>query len=49
MAGSLTPADYADLFDALMARGEVREAVHRASAGQICGPREARECRARIW
>ena len=27
--GALTPADYADLFDALLARGEVREAVPR--------------------
>ncbi len=44
--GVLTSTDYADLFDALMARGEVREAVTAHPLVKILGPREARECRA---
>jgi double-strand break repair protein AddB len=44
--GVLGPADYADLVDALLARGEVREAVLADARIKILGPREARECRA---
>jgi double-strand break repair protein AddB len=44
--GLLTAADYTGLFDALMARDEVREAVLAHPLVKILGPREARECRA---
>ena len=41
--GTLTPAAYADLFDAVIARGEVRETVTAHPGILILGPREARE------
>jgi ATP-dependent helicase/nuclease subunit B len=41
--GTLTPAAYADLFDAVIARGEVRETVIAHPGILILGPREARE------
>ncbi|NUB45329.1 double-strand break repair protein AddB [Fertoebacter nigrum] len=41
--GILTPADYTDLFDALIQRGEVREAAEPHPLITILGPREARE------
>jgi len=41
--GSLTPVAYADLFDAVIARGEVRETVIAHPGILILGPREARE------
>jgi double-strand break repair protein AddB len=46
--GTLGPTDYADLVDALLARGEVREAVLADARIKILGPREARECRAEL-
>ncbi len=46
--GILTPADYNDLFNGIMARGEVREAVQGHPLIAILGPREARECRASV-
>lgn len=42
-AGELTPAAHADLFDAVIARGEVRESVTAHPGILILGPREARE------
>ncbi len=44
--GVLTAADYADLFDAILAQGEVRDPVLAHPLIKILGPREARECRA---
>ena len=41
--GILTPAEYRDLFDAVIARGEVRESVTAHPGILILGPREARE------
>lgn len=41
--GVLTPATYRDLFDAVIARGEVRESVTAHPGILILGPREARE------
>lgn len=41
--GTFTPAAYADLFDAVIARGEVRETVTAHPGILILGPREARE------
>ena len=41
--GTLTPTAYADLFDAVIARGEVRETVIAHPGILILGPREARE------
>ena len=41
--GTLSPAEYRDLFDTVMARGEVRETVTAHPGIQILGPREARE------
>ncbi|MCE6952525.1 double-strand break repair protein AddB [Cereibacter sphaeroides] len=40
--GELTPADYTDLFDAILARGEVREAVQAHPGLMIWGTLEAR-------
>ncbi|MGP3696893.1 double-strand break repair protein AddB [Rhodobacter sp. NSM] len=40
--GELTPADYTDLFDAILARGEVREAVQARPDLMIWGTLEAR-------
>ena len=44
--GTLTPADYDDLFTAILNAGEVREAVQGHPLIRFLGPREARECRA---
>jgi len=44
--GLLSPADYADLFGAVLAQGDVRESVQGHPGIKILGPREARECRA---
>ena len=44
--GILTPFDYRSLFGAVLARGEVREAVRGHPLIRFLGPREARECRA---
>jgi len=41
--GTLTPTAYADLFDTVIARGEVRETVIAHPGILILGPREARE------
>jgi len=41
--GTMTPADYRDLFEAILNRGEVREAVQAHPRILILGPREARE------
>jgi ATP-dependent helicase/nuclease subunit B len=41
--GSMTDADYRDLFEAILNRGEVREAVQAHPRILILGPREARE------
>ena len=41
--GVLTPADYRDLFEALVNRGEVRSAEQPHPLIRIWGPREARE------
>lgn len=41
--GTLTPAAYRDLFDSVIARGEVRETVTAHPGILILGPREARE------
>lgn len=41
--GTMTPADYRDLFEAIVNRGEVREAVQAHPRILILGPREARE------
>ena len=41
--GTLSPAEYRDLFDAVIARGEVRETVTAHPGILILGPREARE------
>lgn len=41
--GTLSPAAYADLFDAVIARDEVRETVTAHPGILILGPREARE------
>lgn len=41
--GDLTPADYRDLFEALVNRGEVRSAEQPHPLIRIWGPREARE------
>ncbi|MEY4982956.1 MAG: hypothetical protein RIR62_1222 [Pseudomonadota bacterium] len=41
--GILTPADYRDLFEALVNRGEVRSAEQPHPLIRIWGPREARE------
>lgn len=41
--GTLTPAEYRDLFDAVIARGDVRETVTAHPGILILGPREARE------
>lgn len=44
--GLLSPADYADLFRAVLAQGDVRDSVQGHPFVKILGPREARECRA---
>ncbi len=44
--GTLSVEDYASLFDAILARGEVREAMTAHPSIRILGPREARECEA---
>jgi double-strand break repair protein AddB len=44
--GPLSPADYADLFGAVLAQEEVRESVQGHPGVKILGPREARECQA---
>jgi double-strand break repair protein AddB len=44
--GLLSPADYADLFGAVLAQGDVRESVQGHPGVKILGTREARECRA---
>ena len=41
--GVLSPVEYRDLFDAVIARGEVRETVAAHPGILILGPREARE------
>ncbi len=41
--GALTPSEYRDLFEGLIAKGEVREAVTAHPGLLILGPREARE------
>ncbi|MEZ5753429.1 MAG: double-strand break repair protein AddB [Paracoccaceae bacterium] len=41
--GILTPVEYRDLFDAVIARGEVRETVTAHPGILVLGPREARE------
>lgn len=41
--GTITPAAYRDLFDAVIAKGEVRESVLTHPDILILGPREARE------
>ena len=41
--GALTPAEYGDLFDSVITRGEVRETVTAHPGILILGPREARE------
>ncbi len=41
--GTFTPAEYRDLFDAIIAKGEVRETVIAHPGILILGPREARE------
>jgi len=41
--GILSPAEYRDLFDAVIARGEVRETITAHPGLLILGPREARE------
>jgi double-strand break repair protein AddB len=41
--GTLSPAEYRDLFDSVIARGEVRETVTAHPGLLILGPREARE------
>lgn len=41
--GTMTPAAYRDLFDAVIARGEVRETVTAHPGILFLGPREARE------
>lgn len=41
--GDLTPAAYRDLFESVIARGEVRESVTAHPGILILGPREARE------
>ncbi|PZQ97703.1 MAG: double-strand break repair protein AddB [Cereibacter sphaeroides] len=46
--GILTDADYGDLLGALLARGEVREAVQGHPLVRILGPREAREYAAEL-
>ncbi|MCA3486647.1 MAG: double-strand break repair protein AddB [Rhodobacter sp.] len=44
--GPLSPADYANLFAAVLAQDDVRDAVQGHPGVKILGPREARECRA---
>jgi len=46
--GLLSPADYADLFGAVLAQGDVRESVQGHPGVKILGPREARECQAEL-
>ncbi len=44
--GLLSPADYANLFGAVLAQGDVRDPVQGHPGVKILGPREARECQA---
>lgn len=46
--GTLTPAAYRDLFEAVIARGEVRETVTAHPGILFLGPREAREHSAQL-